>query len=236
MEYLIIIGISVITLIILAIIYDVKISTIKKIKELGFSEELNEITNKLPKNNEVCEEILKQIGNNRNVKVVQDENKNAKASLYIVLTNTISIANINKTCTRIQTVAHECIHSIQNKKLLIFNFIFSNIYILYFLVISVLTFFNIIQNPVIQVYILTLFSFIYYKVRSFLETDAMTRAPYVAEEYMKDSKILEENEIKKIMNSYKIINNLGIKIANFELFAKCIFKIIIYAFICHLCS
>ncbi len=234
MEYLFIIGISIICLIILAIIYNVRISTIKKIKELGFSEELNEITNKLPENVVVCEEILKQIGNNRNVKVVQDENKNAKASLYIVLTNTISIANINKTCTRIQTVAHECIHSIQNKKLLIFNFIFSNIYILYFLVISVLTFFNIIQNPVIQVYILTLFSFIYYKVRSFLETDAMTRAPYVAEEYMKDSKILEENEIKKIMNSYKIINNLGIKIANFELFAKCIFKIIIYAFICFL--
>ena len=234
MEYLFIIGISIICLIILAIIYNVRISTIKKIKELGFSEELNEITNKLPENAVVCEEILKQIGNNRNVKVVQDENKNAKASLYIVLTNTISIANINKTCTRIQTVAHECIHSIQNKKLLIFNFIFSNIYILYFLVISVLTFFNIIQNPVIQVYILTLFSFIYYKVRSFLETDAMTRAPYVAEEYMKDSKILEENEIKKIMNSYKIINNLGIKIANFELFAKCIFKIIIYAFICFL--
>ena len=236
MEYLIIIGISVITLIILAIIYDVKISTIKKIKELGFSEELNEITNKLPKNNEVCEEILKQIGNNRNVKVVQDENKNAKASLYIVLTNTISIANINKTCTRIQTVAHECIHSIQNKKLLIFNFIFSNIYILYFFVISVLTIFNKIQNTIIQVYILTLFSFIYYKIRSFLETDAMTRAPYVAEEYMKNSKILEENEITKILNSYKIINDLGIKIANFELFAKSIFKIIIYAFICHLCS
>lgn len=234
MEYLFIIGISIICLIILAIIYNVRISTIKKIKELGFSEELNEITNKLPKNNEVCEEILKQIGNNRNVKVVQDENKNAKASLYIVLTNTISIANINKTCTRIQTVAHECIHSIQNKKLLMFNFIFSNIYILYFFVISVLTIFNKIQNTIIQVYILTLFSFIYYKIRSFLETDAMTRAPYVAEEYMKNSKILEENEITKILNSYKIINDLGIKIANFELFAKCIFKIIIYAFICFL--
>ena len=36
-----------------------------------------------------------------------------------------SIANINKTCTRIQTIAHECVHSIQNRKLLMFNFIFS---------------------------------------------------------------------------------------------------------------
>ena len=234
MEYLFIIGISIICLIILAIIYNVRISTIKKIKELGFSEELNEITNKLPENAVVCEEILKQIGNNRNVKVVQDENKNAKASLYIVLTNTISIANINNTCTRIQTVAHECIHSIQNRKLLMFNFVFSNIYILYFLLISILTFFNKIQNPMIQIYILTLLSFIYYKVRSFLETDAMTRAPYVAENYMKNNNTLDESEISKIMDSYKVINNLGIKIANLELFAKCIFKIIVYSFICFL--
>ena len=232
MEYLIIIGFSIVCLIILAIIYDVKINTIKKIKELGFSKELNEITNKLPENTVICEEILKQIGNFGIVKVIQDENKNAKASLYIVATNTISIANVKGTCTRIQTIAHECVHSIQNKKLLMFNFIFSNIYILYFLVIGILTFFNKIQYPMIQIYILTLFSFIYYKVRSFLETDAMTKAPFIAKEYMKNSKILEESEITQIMDSYKTINNLGIKIANFELFAKCILKIIIYSIIC----
>ena len=106
MEYLIIIGFSIVCLIILAIIYDVKINTIKKIKELGFSKELNEITNKLPENTIICEEILKQIGNFGKVKVIQDENKNAKASLYIVATNTISIANVKGTCTRIQTIAH----------------------------------------------------------------------------------------------------------------------------------
>ena len=232
MEYLIIIGFSIICLIILAIIYDVKINTIKKIKELGFSKELNEITNKLPENTIICEEILKQIGNFGKVKVIQDENKNAKASLYIVATNTISIANVKGTCTRIQTIAHECVHSIQNKKLLMFNFIFSNIYILYFLVICILTFFNKIQYPMIQIYILTLFSFIYYKVRSFLETDAMTKAPFIAKEYMENSKILTENEIKEITDTYKIINDLGIKIANLELFAKCILKIIIYSIIC----
>ena len=232
MEYLIIIGFSIVCLIILAIIYDVKINTIKKIKELGFSKELNEITNKLPENTVICEEILKQIGNFGKVKVIQDENKNAKASLYIVATNTISIANVKGTCTRIQTIAHECVHSIQNKKLLMFNFIFSNIYILYFLVIGILTFFNKIQYPMIQIYILTLFSFIYYKVRSFLETDAMTKAPFIAKEYMENSKILEKSEITQIMDSYKTINNLGIKIANFELFAKCILKIIIYSIIC----
>ena len=61
---------------------------------------------------------------------VSDENK--EASLYIVATNTILIANIKNTFTRIQTIAHECIHSIQDKHLLWFNFIFSNIYLLYF--------------------------------------------------------------------------------------------------------
>ena len=232
MEYLIIIGFSIVCLIILAIIYDVKINTIKKIKELGFSKELNEITNKLPENTVVCKEILKQIEKFGKVKVIQDENKNAKASLYIVATNTISIANVKGTCTRIQTIAHECVHSIQNKKLLMFNFIFSNIYIFYFLAICLFTFFNKIQYPMIQIYILTLLSFIYYKVRSFLETDAMTKAPFIAKEYMENTKILEENEIIKIMDSYKTINNLGIKIANLELFAKCILKIIIYSIIC----
>lgn len=232
MEYLIIICVSIVSLIILAIIYDVRINTIKKIKEIAFSKELDEITNKLPENEVVCEEILKQIGNFGKVKISPNENKNAKASLYIVATNTISIANIKGTCTRIQTIAHECIHSIQSKKLLMFNFIFSNIYILYFLVICILTFFNKIQNPMIQIYILTLLSFIYYKVRSFLETDAMTKAPFVAENYMENSNFLEKDEITKIMDSYKIINDLGIKITNFELFAKCIFKIIIYAVIC----
>ena len=229
MGHVVIIAILIITVILVKIILKINLKEIKQIAENN--KELDEIVKKYPSNIEICKSILKKL-NNEKVRIQED--KEANNCLYIAVSDKILIANMRDSFTRIQTIAHECIHSIQNKKLLIFNFIFSNIYILYFLVISVLTFFNIIQNPVIQVYILTLFSFIYYKVRSFLETDAMTRAPYVAEEYMKDSKILEENEIKKIMNSYKIINNLGIKIANFELFAKCIFKIIIYAFICFL--
>lgn len=231
MEYIVIIVISLISLICLAIIYDLRISNIKKIKSLGFSKELNEITNKLPENKVVCEEILKILHNN-NVKVVEDKNKNAKASLYIVATNTISIANIKDSCTRIQTIAHECIHSIQNKRILMFNFIYSNIYIVYFFVICVLTFFGKIKNPMIQVYTLTLLSFIYYKIRSFLETDAMTRAPYLANKYMKENEILDNNEIEKIMNTYKEINNTGIKIVNLQFFTKCIAKIIIYCIMC----
>lgn len=231
MEYIIIIIISLLVLVFLALVYEVKISKIKQLKELGFSKELNEITNKLPENKVVCEEILKQLHNDEKVKVVENEDKNAKASLYIVATNTISIANIKESCTRIQTIAHECIHSIQNKRILMFNFIYSNIYLIYFVVISILTLLNKIQNPMLQVYILTLLSFVYYKVRSFLETDAMTRAPYVAREYMENSKVMERKEINKIMESYKIINDIGIKMVNLQLFASCILKIIIFSVI-----
>lgn len=232
MEYIVIIAISLICLICLAIIYDLRISNIKQIKSLGFSKELNEITNKLPENKVVCEEILKMLHNDKKVKVIEDKDKNAKASLYIVATNTISIANIKNSCTRIQTIAHECIHSIQNKKILMFNFIYSNIYIIYFITICMLTILGKIQNPMLQVYILTLLSFIYYKVRSFLEIDAMTRAPYLANEYMIQCDMLEKGEIEKIMSTYKEINSIGIKMVNLQFFAKCILKIIIYCCIC----
>ncbi len=65
---------------------------ILKKKEIGFSEELNKITDKLPENEIVCKQILKQLNSDNNVKIVS--NDNAKASLYIVATNTISIAKI----------------------------------------------------------------------------------------------------------------------------------------------
>lgn len=232
MEYITIIIISLVSLLILAWFYDFTISKIKKLKQVGFSKEIIEITDKLPENKIVCEEILKQLNNFENVKVVQDSNKNAKASLYIVATNTISIANVNKVCSRIQTIAHECVHSIQDKKLLWFNFIFSNIYIIYFIIICVLTILGKIQNQMMFLCILTLFSFIYYKIRSFLETDAMTRAPYITKQYIHNSKILTVEEEKKVIDTYAILNDIGIKISNFDLFARCVIKIIIYCVIC----
>ena len=230
MEYIIIIIISIIWLIILALVYQIKVSDIRKIKEIGFSEELNKITDKLPENEIVCKQILKQLNSDNNVKIVS--NDNAKASLYIVATNTISIAKIKDSFTRIQTIAHECIHSVQNKKIMIFNFIYSNFYLLYFVCICLLAIFNKTANQLLQIYILTFLSFIYYKVRSYLETDAMTRAPYVAKEYIKKCGDISKDELSIIMKNYNEINEVGIKLVNFNLFAKCIIKIIIYSIIC----
>lgn len=230
MEYVVILIVCIIVALIAKIALNVKIKDFKKIKEIGYSKELNEITNQLPDNKTVCSEILKQL-KNENVVIETSEDKSNKVSFYIVATNHIIIANIKDTFTRIQTIAHECIHSTQNRKTLLFNFIFSNIYILYFLVVAILTLLHIIKNPMIQVVILLMMGFIYYIVRSYLETDAMVRAPYVAKDYMINSKILSEKQIEEIMENYEVMNKMGIPMTNLNIIISVIVKIMIYCVI-----
>ncbi|MEE1389629.1 MAG: hypothetical protein U0M00_03605, partial [Clostridia bacterium] len=109
---------------------------IKKMKEKKENKELEEITDKFPQNVEVAKTMLEMLDNN-SVKI--EEAKNTETSLYIAVTNKISIADMKKNYARIQTIAHECIHSCQDRRLLLFNFIFSNINIIYFIIISILT-------------------------------------------------------------------------------------------------
>ena len=150
--------------------------------------------------------------------IIKTGNENTQASLYIVATDSILIANINKTFTRVQTIAHECIHSIQDKRLLWFNFIFSNIYLAYFAVITVLALFNKLPQVNIFAIILVMMSMLLFFVRSYLETDAMIRARYLAKEYMEQNKelICEEN-IEIIVENYDMLNKIGVKFYNLKL-------------------
>ena len=132
MEYIVLLIIEIIIFIILGIMFDVNI---KKIKQIGEDKELDTLTQKYPGNIEICKWYLRKL-KNENVKIEEDEKSNA--TLYLVTSNKIFIANLKNSYTRIQTIAHECLHSIQNKKLLWFNFIFSNIYLLYFAIIFLL--------------------------------------------------------------------------------------------------
>lgn len=199
---------------------------IDKIKEVGYDKDLNYITNKLPENKEICKNILKKL-NNENVNIKEDNGK--EASLYIVATNSIIIANIKNSFTRIQTIAHECIHSTQDKRLLWFNFIFSNIYMLFFAVITILALLNKTNNNWMWTTVLATLGLIFYCVRSYLEMDAMIKARYVAHEYLQEKKgILTKEEINLIVSKYDFINNRGIKLTMFWLLWKCILKIIIF--------
>ena len=53
----------------------------------------------------------------------------------------------------------------------------------------------------IAIFILT--GVVYYIVRSYLENDAMVKAKYVAEDYMKSSNLLTDEEITHVLNKYE---------------------------------
>lgn len=226
MEYIIIIILSILFLCVLGYVYGVNI---KKLKQIAENKELDELTNSFPENIEICKTILKKLGNDK-VKIKEDSE--SKTSLYVVVNDTITIANIRDSFTRIQTIAHECLHSIQSKKMLWFNFIFTNVYILYFLTISILTIFNIIKAPMLFISILTFLSMIHYCIRSMLETDAMTKARFIAKEYLDENDICDKAIIEKIVTEYDKLNDVGIKMVNYQILGNNIIKVIIYSIIC----
>lgn len=228
MEYIVIIVISIIFLGILKFAWNIKLKDIKKIKELGYNKELNEITNKLPENKQICQTILKKL-HNETVEI--KESTDNKVSLYIVLSNSILIANIKDTFTRVQTIAHECLHSVQNKRTLYFNFIFSNIYFLYFLVICILTFMGLNSYPILLLFGLVILGCTYYTVRSSLEMDAMIKAKPLAKEYMEEEGTLNKQEQETILQNCETINQIGISLTNFQLVLNCTIKVILYSLI-----
>lgn len=229
MELVIVLIVLVIILIIGAFIFEVNL---KKLKEAGNNKKCDDIVSKFPNNKEICEDILEKL-NNKKVKI--KENNDKTASLYIAISDTIFIANISKTYTRIQTIAHECLHSVQNRKLLLFNYIYSNFYILYFILSVILTILGVFKDTKLQVIILTILGFFYYVIRAYLETDAMTKAPYLAKEYMlqyiEKNPIYNKEKIEEVVKEYQRINNIGIPATNYILFFNCILKVIIYTII-----
>ena len=202
---------------------------IKKMNKIATDKELNEISKKYPDNTEICKEILLKLENKR-TKI--EENKDSESTLYVALQDKIYIGNTHGSFTRIQTIAHECLHSIQDRKLLMFNFIFSNIYIAYFIIICALEIFNILPNSMIFLTILILFGFTQYIVRAYLENDAMIKARYLAKEYMNNKKISDGQEVEKIVKGFDNINDIGIKCVNYNLFLSVMVKALIFSIIC----
>ena len=230
MEYIVVILISIISLIVLKFAFGIKVKDINKIKKIGNDKELNDIANNLPSNQKICEKILQMLGNN-SVKIDVVEDKNKSLTYYSVISNNIIITNIKDTFTRIQTIAHECIHSTQNKRTLLFNFIFSNIYLIYFVAVCSLTIFNVPEPSMLQVFILFILGIVFYVVRSYLETDAMTKAPYLAKEYILKSGAISKEDIEKLMEGYKTLNIIGIPLVNYVLFCKVVIRIIVFCMI-----
>lgn len=225
MEFIVLLIIVIVVYLILRFIFDFNV---KKIKELGEDKELDKLTQKYPENVEICKWYLKKL-KNENVKI--EEDKNSNATLYLVMSNKIFIANLKESYTRIQTIAHECLHSIQSKKLLWFNFIFSNIYLIYFGVICILALLKILPMKMTFLSIFIVFSLVYYAVRTYLENDAMIKARFLAKEYMQEKAISTREEIDRIVDKYDELNDIGIRCTNFQFLSNILVKIIILAVI-----
>jgi hypothetical protein len=226
MEFIIIGIVTLIAILVLKYVFDYKM---KVLKHIGDDEELDNLAKAYPSNIEMCKEYLKKL-NNEKVKIEEDEG--AEASLYIAVTDKILIANIQKSYTRIQTIAHECLHSIQSRKLLIFNFIFSNIYFIYFIAICILLVLKMLPYKMMFLAIFLILSMIYYTVRVFLENDAMIKARYLAKEYMEEKKVSSKQEIEKLVAGFDKINTVGIKCINYHFFMQIMVKTFIFVILC----
>lgn len=226
MEFIVIGVVALVSVIVLKYVFEFKS---KELKKIGEDEELDEIAKEYPSNVELCKQYLKKLNHE---KVVIEENEATQASLYIAITNKISIGKIQESYTRIQTIAHECLHSIQDRKLLLFNFLFSNIYLFYFIVICALLIFKVLPYPMLFLNIFLVLSMVYCLVRVFLENDAMIKARYLAKEYMEEKKISSPEEIQKLVAGFDKINDIGIKCTNYMFFVQVMIKLVILAILC----
>jgi len=225
MEFIIILVVLTLIYIFLKIVFSVKI---KKLKQFEKDEYLDKVVSKYPENTQICEEILKKVNNNT-VKI--EEDPNANTTLYLVMSNKIFIANLNKSYTRIQTIAHECLHSIQDKKILWSNFLFSNIYLIYFIIIAILGILKILPYKMLFLAIFLVLGLVYYSIRTYLENDAMIKARFLAKEYMEEKGISSKDEIESLVKKYDELNDIGIKFINFKFFEGIIIKAVILSFI-----
>ena len=221
---IIILLISTIFLLIMKIVLKINL---KDLKKLADNQKLNEYTKKFPKNKEICQKILKKLGNEK----VEIEENSKSATMYIAITNKIIIGDLKENYSRIQTIAHECLHSIQDKRLQKFHFIISNIYLIYFIVIIILELINKLPSRNIYLIILLILGSIYITVRNYLENDAMIKAKYIAKEYIEEERILKKEEETELINGYEKINKIGIPISNFQIWSDLIIKVIIFCII-----
>ena len=219
---LIIIVISIMAIVTISLMMKMNV---KELEKIALDSELNKIAEKYPSNIEICKTILKKL---KNEKVQIEENLESESTIYIAISNKISIGNMHKSFTRIQTIAHECLHSVQDRKMLIFNFIYSNLYLLYFVITLILLILNKLPNEMLFTCILLILSFIYYVIRTFLENDAMIKAEYLAKEYMTEQKISSEGEIEKVVQGFKKINEGCIKGTNEQIFVNIMIKVILF--------
>lgn len=169
----------------------------KEARELSSNMELDEYSKVFPGNLEICKEMQKIVDSKCDIKL----DDSTKSSAYIFLNNQIILSNnedSKKNYSRVLFIAHECIHSIQPKKVLLLNFILFNLMNLYnILTLIILLLLDIKSYEIIAIAMLISFAQVYVKIS--LEVDAVYRSLILSEEYLKDK------NCDKLIERYKYI-------------------------------
>ncbi len=173
MEYVVLLIIAIIIFIILGIMFDVNI---KKIKQIGEDKELDILTQKYPENIEICKWYLRKL--KKKCKIEEDEKSNA--TLYLVTSNKIFIANLKKVILEYKQLHMNVYIQFKTKNYygLILYFL---IYIYYILLLFfLLGIFKVLPYKMLFMAIFLILSLVYYAVRTYLENDAMIKARFLA--------------------------------------------------------
>lgn len=218
----------VITLILLKFCLNINYKDIKVLKTIDSNDDLNGLSSKFPKDEQICNNILTMF-NKKDVKIKLESEY--ESCLYTIFNNTITIGKFKQNYMKIQTIAHECVHACQRKRLLWSNFIISNTYYFYFVIILMLALLNKLQYSNIHSLVLIFLSIIQYILRFSLENEAMIKARYVAEKYIEEYGILTKDEKNKLLIQYDRVNSIGVPLMNYNIISLNIIIVLIFSII-----
>ena len=159
----------------------------------------------LTDNISICRDMLNIIGNNH-TKIEYNKDEKSNLSYYNNAKDVIILKANNSESSRFVHIAHECIHTIQNKEFLRANKFFSNLQIIYFLI-SLICIINSKQNQLllIAIQLVILLGTLFVKV--VIEGDASYRSIDLAETYLM-TKITKQELESYIKEIRRIIYNL----------------------------
>lgn len=166
---------------------------------------IENIISKLPSSDMMAKFILNML-NNKRTKYIFDED--IKGNYYVYLSDTIYLSNkqnSKKNYERLCVISHECVHSIQPKVIQNLNFIFSNLELIMFVILVVLSFFKITSIHAFYGYlVINIIGLIF---RLVLEMWATFKAPKIARNYLKQINTVKE-DVETVYNTYSSLTKL----------------------------
>lgn len=194
-------------------------------------EKLNNIISKLPDNEIIAKDVLKETGSSAKIELKDD----IKNSYYVYINDTIYLSNNDKkkdSYERLSVITHEIRHSLQSKVLQNINFISSNIEILVFLICVILFFLKLSINTykiAFGIYLIVILVAIV--LRSVLEIDAISSSVNMSYDYLR-KKINSEDEARYVKRIYGILTKLMTPFMFISIFwgklIRCIFVFMLY--------